>query len=70
MSFSADWPETARGRNRSDRTWREVEAPMAGDSRNSACRMSCALASSAGSYSIPRSRMKAEKARRARAAPR
>ena len=49
ISFSADWPETARGLSSSDSTWREVEAPMAGESRNSACRISCALASSSGS---------------------
>ncbi len=49
MSFSADWPDTVRGRSSSDSTWREVEAPIAGESRNSAWRINCALASSEGS---------------------
>ena len=47
-SFSADLPDMARRRSSSDSTRREVEAPIAGDSRCSAWRIRCASASSAG----------------------
>jgi len=36
MSLSADGPDTVLRFSTNDSTWREVEAPIAGDSKNSA----------------------------------